>query len=52
MTLKAHVMEQHVIAFNNKVGLGDKEESFTEAGQIGIKENRQYQGVTNFHKRM
>jgi hypothetical protein len=51
VTLKAHVMEQHVVPFNNKYGLGDKEESFIESGhQIGIKENRRYQGMTNFQK--
>jgi hypothetical protein len=46
-------MEQHIIPFNNKNGVGDKEESFIELGhQIGIKENRQYQGVTNFQKKI
>ena len=40
ITLKAHVMEQHCVPFNNTIGLGDKEESFIEAGhQIGLKEN-------------
>jgi len=41
VTLKAHVMEQHVVPCNNKYGLGDKEESFIEMGhQIGLRENR------------
>jgi hypothetical protein len=53
VTLKAHIMEQHIVPFNNKYGLGDKEESFIESGhQIGIKENRRYQGMTNFEKKM
>ena len=53
ITLKAHVMEQHSVPFNNDIGLGDKEESFIEAGhQIGLKENRRYQGLTNFQKKM
>jgi hypothetical protein len=53
VTLKAHVMEQHIVPFNNKYGLGDKEESFIESGhQIGIKENCRYQGITNFEKKM
>jgi hypothetical protein len=42
-------MEQHIVPFNNKYGLREKEESFIESGhQIGIKENRRYQGMTNF----
>jgi hypothetical protein len=53
VTLKAHVMEKHVVPFNDKYGLGDKEESFIELGhQIGIKDNRRYQGMTNFQKKM
>ena len=52
VTLKAHVMEQHVIVYNNRYGLGDKEETFIEQGhQVGLKENRRYQGLTNFHKK-
>ncbi len=47
ITLKAHVMEQHIVAYNNKYGVGDKEESFIEQGdQIGMKENQSYHGVT------
>jgi hypothetical protein len=46
-------MEQHIIPFNNKNGVGYKEESFIELGhQIGIKENCQYQGVTIFQKKI
>jgi hypothetical protein len=46
-------MEQHVVEYNNQNGLGDKEESFVEQGhQVGLKENRRYQGLTNFHKKM
>jgi NACalpha-BTF3-like transcription factor len=53
VTLKAHVMEQHIVACNNNYGIGDKEESFIEQGhQIGIKENRRYQGMSNFQKKM
>lgn len=45
-------MEQHVVVYNNQYGLGDKEESFVEQGhQVGLKENRRYQGLTNFHKK-
>ncbi len=45
-------MEQHVIVYNNRYGLGDKEETFIEQGhQVGLKENRRYQGLTNFHKK-
>jgi hypothetical protein len=44
-----NIMEQHIVPFNNKYGLREKEESFIESGhQIGIKENRRYQGMTNF----
>jgi hypothetical protein len=51
VTLKAHVMEKHIVPYNNKYGLGDKEESFIEQGhQIGLKENRRYHGVTNLKK--
>jgi len=40
VTLKAHIMEKHVCPFNNKWGIGDKEESFIEQGhQVGIKDN-------------
>jgi hypothetical protein len=42
-------MEQHIVVYNNKYGLGDKEESFIEQGhQIGMKENQHYHWVTNF----
>jgi hypothetical protein len=52
MTLKAHVMEQHVCKFNDKFGVGDKEESFIEQGhQIGAKDNHQYARLTNFTKK-
>jgi hypothetical protein len=52
MTLKAHVMEQHVCKFNDKFGVGDKEESFIEQGhQIGAKENHRYARLTNFTKK-
>jgi hypothetical protein len=52
ITLKAHVMEQHVVACNNTYGLGDKEESFIVQGhQVGLKENRRYQGITNSPKK-
>jgi hypothetical protein len=52
ITLKAHVMEQHIVVYNNKYGVGNKEESFTEQGhQIGMKENWRYHGVTNFQKK-
>jgi hypothetical protein len=45
-------MEKHVRPFNNKWGIGDKEESFIEQGhQVGIKDNRQYAGLTNFEKK-
>jgi hypothetical protein len=44
-------MEQHAVEQNNKYGLGDKEESFIEQGhQVGLKENKHYQGVTIFQK--
>ncbi len=53
VTLKTHVMEQHIVPFHNKYGLGDKEELLIESGhQIGIKENCQYQAMTNFQKKM
>ena len=36
MTLKAHIIEYHVTKFNDKWGIGDKEESFVEQGhQVG-----------------
>jgi hypothetical protein len=45
-------MEQHIIPFNNKNGVGDKEELFVELGHhIEIKENHWYQGMTNFQKK-
>ncbi len=53
VTLNASVMEQHIVPFNNKYGLGDKKESYIESGhQIGIKENHRHQGMTNFQKKM
>jgi len=52
VTLKAHIMEKHLCWFNNKWGMGDKEESFIEQGhQVGIKDNRRYAGLTNFEKK-
>jgi hypothetical protein len=43
VTLKVHVMEQHVVEYNNRNGLGEKEESFVEQGhQVGLKKT----GVT------
>jgi hypothetical protein len=52
VTLKAHIMEKHVCLFNNKWGIGDKEESFIEQGhQVGIKDNRRIAGLTNFEKK-
>ena len=52
VTLKAHIMEKHVCAFNDKWGIGDKEESFIEQGhQVGIKDNHCYAGLTNFEKK-
>jgi len=46
-------MEKHVCEFNDKVGLGDKEESFIEQGhQVGMKDNRRYHGLTCFEKKM
>jgi hypothetical protein len=45
-------MEQHACSFNDKNGVGDKEESFVEQGhQIGAKENSQYARLTNFKKK-
>ncbi len=45
-------MEKHVCAFNDKWGIGDKEESFIEQGhQVGIKDNHCYAGLTNFEKK-
>jgi len=32
MTLKAHIIGKHVCNFNEKWGIGDKEESFIEQG--------------------
>lgn len=52
ITLKAHVMETHVSNFNDKHGVGDKEESFIEQGhQVGAKENSRYARLTNFEKK-
>ena len=52
VTLKAHVMEKHVSEFNDKWGIGEKEESFIEQGhQIGVRDNRRYAGLTNFVKK-
>jgi hypothetical protein len=52
VTLKAHVMEQCIVPCNNKYGVGDKEESFIEMGhQIGLRENRRYQGMKKFQKK-
>jgi hypothetical protein len=52
VTLKAHVLEKHVCAFNEKWGVGDKEESFVEQGhQVGLKDDRRYHGLTTFEKR-
>ena len=52
VTLKGHIMEKHVCAFNEKWGIGEKEESFIEQGhQVGIKEDRRYAGLTNFQKK-
>jgi len=52
VTLKAHIMEKHTCEFNDKHGIGDKEESFIEQGhQVGMKENRRYHGLTNFEKK-
>jgi hypothetical protein len=52
MTLKAHIIENHVNKFNEKWGIGDKEESFIEQGhQLGMKDNRRYAGLTNFEKK-
>jgi hypothetical protein len=50
--LKAHIMEQHACSFNDKQGVGDKEESFVEQGhQVGAKENSRYAWLTNFEKK-
>jgi hypothetical protein len=47
MTLKAHIIENHVNKFNEKWGIGDKEESFIEQGhQLGMKDNCRYAGLT------
>jgi hypothetical protein len=52
ITLKAHVMEYHLCTFNDKYGIGDKEESFVEQGhQVGAKENLRYAWLTNFEKK-
>jgi hypothetical protein len=52
VTLKGHIMEKHVCEFNDKYGIGDKEESFIEQGhQVGMKDYRQYHGLTNFEKK-
>ncbi len=53
VTLKVHVMEKHVSEFNDKWGIGEKEESFIELGhQTGVRNNRRYAGLTNFVKKM
>jgi hypothetical protein len=53
ITLKDHVMEYHVCSFNDKYGIGDKEESFVEQGhQAGATENSQYAWLTNFEKNL
>ena len=45
-------MEYHVCSFNEKYGIGDKEESFVEQGhQVGAKENLRYARLTNFEKK-
>jgi hypothetical protein len=52
ITLKAHIMEHHVCSFNDKYGVGDKEESFVEQGhQVGARENARYARLTNFKKK-
>jgi hypothetical protein len=52
LTLKAHVIECHACPFNNKWGIGDKEESFVEQGhQVGAKDNSRYARLTNFVKK-
>jgi len=51
VTLKAHIMEKHVCNFNEKWGIGEKEESFIkQRHQVGINEDRRYAGLTNFQK--
>jgi hypothetical protein len=51
ITLKAHIIEQHIVVYNKKYGISNKEEFFVEQGhQIGMKENRGYHGVANFKK--
>jgi hypothetical protein len=50
--LKTHLLEKHVCAFNEKWGVGDKEESFMEQGhQVGLKDDRCYHGLTTFEMR-
>jgi flagellar biosynthesis chaperone FliJ len=52
VTLKAHVIEQHIVPCNNKYRVGDKEESFIELGhQVGLRENHRYQGLKTFRKK-
>jgi hypothetical protein len=52
VTLKAHVIEQHIVPCNNKYVVGDKEESLIELGhQVGPRENHRYQGLKNFRKK-
>jgi hypothetical protein len=52
VSLKGHIMEQHVCDFNDACGVGDKEESFIKQGhQVGVKDDRQYHGLTNFEKK-
>jgi hypothetical protein len=53
ISLKAHVMELHTCDFNDKFGIGDKEESFIEQGhQTGIKDDRRYCGLKNLKKKL
>jgi hypothetical protein len=53
MTLKAHVMEHHVIETNRKLkGMGDKDESFVEKlHQDGIRDDRRMACVPSFEKK-
>jgi hypothetical protein len=51
ISLKAHVMELHTCDFNDKFGVGDKEESFIEQGhQTDIKDDCHYCGLKNLKK--
>ncbi len=52
VSLKGHIMEQHVCDFNDAYGVRDKEESFIEQGhQVGVQDDRRYHGLTNFEKK-